>query len=82
VSDPLVSNPQPPCRYCGQPLKQIYPEARYELRWAHTSRADAEDCPVNRQHRDTAAAGFFYGRREATVSWPVPVGIGEPGGNQ
>lgn len=34
------------CQYCQKPLRQLYPDATPELRWAHISAEDAEECPV------------------------------------
>lgn len=33
------------CRFCGKPLKNIYPDAPPALRWSHTSAAAAAACP-------------------------------------
>ncbi|ACY39957.1 hypothetical protein JDBV01_00030 [Mycobacterium phage mcgavigan] len=46
-----MSNLRLPCMDCGEPMSRIYPNAREELAWAHTSLEDAELCPRDRSIR-------------------------------
>lgn len=53
------------CRYCEQPIHRIYPDADFDLGWAHTTRKAAEACPINR-------TGNRSGQRDADAKWPTP----------
>lgn len=53
-----------PCRYCRKPLRQAYPQLRYELQWAHVSKIDAAECPSLKI-------------RTRTSGWPVPLEEGQ-----
>jgi hypothetical protein len=46
------------CRDCNRPLKQIHPEARFDLQWDHTSLDDARDCTAK--------------NRPSGAPWPLP----------
>lgn len=51
------------CHYCKRPIKQLYPEARYELQWGHINRDDAEECPRRLKHAARPVAYPRAGRR-------------------
>lgn len=45
-----------PCKYCGAPLWEMYPDAPHALKWGHTTREDSSAC------LDTRHPG----------RWPIP----------
>jgi len=33
------------CRYCGRPLRHLYPQLEFRLQWGHASGMEANECP-------------------------------------